>query len=66
MVGGIGGPTTPDMRERLGVDMETISFVYGFRSIGTPVGCILSGMICDRSVLNRETVGCFPGWSICI
>ncbi len=48
LMASMAGPTTPDLRDRLGVDMETISLILAFKNIGVPVGCILSGIICDR------------------
>ena len=48
MCASMTGPTTPDLRDRLGVDMETLSFLLAFKSLGTPVGAIVSGMLSDR------------------
>lgn len=48
MMGSINGPIIPDLRERLGTSMETISFILAFSSLGNPFGSILGGMVSDR------------------
>ena len=47
---GVIGPTLLDLRDLIGVSLGSISFIIMVSSIGSMVGCFLSGYAMDKLV----------------
>ena len=50
IVEGVIGPTLLDLKDFMGVSLGSISFIIMVSSIGSMVGCFLSGYVMDKLV----------------
>ena len=50
IVEGVIGPTLLDLKDFIGVSLGGISFIIMVSSIGSMVGCFLSGYVMDKLV----------------